>query len=114
MGILSREKMNLFMKNVVELNGAFFKVKPAAWKKYNIESVKFTDIFSGPEPEFEETQRKHGMSQPTKKMGKGTLDGWVKSGKEEAEAEMKKMREQQARFREEMRQRAEDAKRKRQ
>merc|ERR1711874_728274 len=34
-------------------------------------------------------------------------------GPEEAEAEMKKMREQQARFREEMRQRAEDAKRKR-
>ena len=54
------------------------------WKKYNIESVKFTDIISGPEPEFEETQRKVGMHQPAKKMGKGTLDGWVKSGKEEA------------------------------
>lgn len=136
-GILSKEKLNLFMKNVLQLVGTNFVVKPAVMKKYAIDAIKFEDMFAGPEPEFQESLRKTAK--------KGTLDGWVRQGKEngipnkasmppkqvqakpqkpekpvvkkqtpeEIEAEMKKMREQQAKFKEEMRQRAEMAKKKR-
>jgi len=136
-GVLSKEKLNLFMKNVLQLSGTNMVVKPAILKKYAIDSLKFEDIFAGAEPEFQESLRKT--------VKKGTLDGWLKPGKEngipaktsqaqkniankpvkpekplvkkqtpeEIEAEMKKMREQQAKFKEEMRQRAELAKKKR-
>jgi len=141
-GILSKEKLNLFMKNVLQLppGGTNFMVKPPVMRKYGIGAIKFEDFFAGPEPEFQESLRKTAK--------KGTLDGWVKTGAsgkengipnkathppkqiqakppkpekpvvkkqtpEEIEAEMKKMREQQAKFKEEMRQRAEMAKKKR-
>merc|ERR1712015_61814 len=110
------------MKNVLEFVGTNFVVKPAILKKYAIDSLKFEDIFAGAEPEFQESLRKTAK--------KGTLDGWLKPGKEngvpvkaaqaqkpvapkppkpekplvkkqtpeEIEAEMKRMREQQAKF----------------
>merc|ERR1712209_201199 len=39
-GLFSREKLNLYLKSVIELDGAVFKVKPKVSKLYNLESLK--------------------------------------------------------------------------
>lgn len=142
-GVLTRDKLSLYLKNVVELDGAVFKLKQKAIKMYNLESLQIGDIFAGPEPEFEESVRKIGVM-VNKKKGQFTLDGWATSNKgekgdkkpsqekkekekkakveapkpkkqtpEEIEAEMKKLREAQAKYREEMRIKAEEFKKKR-
>jgi len=140
-GVLTRDKLSLYLKNVVELDGAVFKLKPKAIKMYNLDNLQINDIFAGPEPEFEESIRKIGVM-VNKKKGQFTLDGWATSNKgekkpsqekkekekkakieqapkpkkqtpEEIEAEMKKLREAQAKYREEMRVKAEEMKKKR-
>jgi len=140
-GVLTRDKLNLYLKNVVELDGAIFKLKSKAIKMYNLDSIQINDIFAGPEPEFEESIRKIGVM-VNKKKGQFTLDGWATSNKgekkqgqekkekekkakveqapkpkkqtpEEIEAEMKKLREAQAKYREDMRIKAEEMKQKR-
>jgi len=142
-GVLTRDKLSLYLKNVVELDGAVFKLKAKGIKLYNLDTVKFSDIFAGPEPEFEESTRKIGVM-VNKKKGQFTLDGWATKGDkkpsqekpekdkqekkkvkaepvpkpkkqtpEELEAEMKKLREAQAKYREEMRIKAEEMKKKR-
>jgi len=140
-GVLTRDKLNLYLKNVVELDGAIFKLKSKAIKMYNLDSIQINDIFAGPEPEFEESIRKIGVM-VNKKKGQFTLDGWATSNKgekkpgqekkekekkakveqapkpkkqtpEEIEAEMKKLREAQAKYREDMRIKAEEMKKKR-
>merc|ERR1712013_621756 len=140
-GVLTRDKLNLYLKNVVELDGAIFRLKSKAIKMYNLDSIQINDIFAGPEPEFEESIRKIGVM-VNKKKGQFTLDGWATSNKgekkqgqekkekekkakveqapkpkkrtpEEIEAEMKKLREAQAKYREDMRIKAEEMKQKR-
>jgi len=146
-GVLTRDKLSLYLKNVVELDGAVFKLKPNGIKLYNLDTLNFSDIFAGPEPVFEESLRKIG-AMVNKKKGQFTLDGWATSNKgdnnkekpnkpavqqekkkpkpepapvvkpkkqtpEEIEAEMKKLREAQAKYREEMRIKAEEMKKKR-
>ena len=141
-GILNREKLSLYLKNVVELEGGvMLKLKPKGIKIYSLDTVKWTDIYSGPEPQFEESLRKVPLM-TNKKKGQFTLDGWATKGTkkpamdekksekekksksegskkpkkqtpEEIEAEMKQLREAQARYREEIRQKEEDAKKKR-
>ena len=130
-GTYTREKNLLFLKNLVSLmDDGNLKLLPSIRKKNQIDDLKFTDIFAGPEPVFEVSKR--GKCGPTKK-ATGTLDGWVTKPKAsdikkqlleqkqeqkkikkqtaaEIEAEMKKMKEQQERFKEEMRKRAEEAK----
>ena len=164
-GTYTREKNLVFLKNVVELaDDGNFILKRAAKDKYRVEEIKFEDIFAGAEPKFEESKRLKGIGSAlqntakskkseksskdqkdskdkhkhkSSKSGKnqGTLDSWVKGGKEgkskspkgspgknkgkndknkkpkkqtaaEIEAEMK-------RFREEMARRTEEAKQKR-
>jgi len=145
-GVLTRDKLSLYLKNVVELDGAVFKLKSKGIKIYNLDTLQITDIFAGPEPVFEESIRKIGVM-VNKKKGQFTLDGWATSNKgkaekgekkpiqekkekekkvkpdpppkpkkqtpEELEAEMKKLREAQAKYREEMRIKAEEMKKKR-
>ena len=143
-GILNREKLSLYLKNVVELEGGvMFKVKQKGIKIYSLDTAKWTDIYSGPEPYFEESLRKVPLM-TNKKKGQFTLDGWATKGSkkpdgeekktekekekkpkaegnkkpkkqtpEEIEAEMKNLREAQARYREEMRQKEEEAKKRR-
>ncbi len=152
-GTYTREKNLLFLKMIVELGrDGNFAVKRDVRERYRLGEMSFGDIFSGPEPVFEETKRVKGMSghasmqtakrkledkdrtkgakersKHGKRPGKsqGTLDGWVKGEKAtngvakpkkqtpaEIEAEMKRMKEQNARFKEEMRKRAEEAKKK--
>ena len=96
-------------------------------QKYKLSDMKFEDIFAGPEPVFEVTKR--GKSGPPGRKAQGTLDGWVtgksssssksqgkdqnkvkKQSPAEIEAEMRRMKEQNQRFKEEMKQRAEEAK----
>ena len=132
-GTYTREKNLLFLKNLVSLmDDGNLKLLPSIRKKNQIDDLKFTDIFAGPEPVFEVSKR--GKCGPTKK-ATGTLDGWVTKPKAsdikkqlleqkqeqkkikkqtaaEIEAEMKRMKEQNERFKEEMRQRAEEAKKK--
>ena len=146
-GIINRDKLMLYLKNVMELNeeGLQFKLKAKGVKLYNLDNVAWSDIFGGPEPVFEETVRK--VPQMTnKKKGQFTLDGWATKGDkkpaakeekekkekepkekkakaeikkpkkqtpEEIEAEMKKLREAQAKYREELRLREEQAKKRR-
>ncbi|XP_059088369.1 bromodomain adjacent to zinc finger domain protein 1A-like [Tigriopus californicus] len=145
-GFYTREKNLLFLKNVVHLGKTGnFQLKREIVEKYHVEGIKFSDIFNGPPPKFDESKRLKGPGavhhsskskkepksdkkpkKPTK-MGKnqGTLDSWVKGDKSqsapnsthkvkkqssaELEAEMKKIREQNARFKEEMKLRAEEA-----
>merc|ERR1712106_710027 len=132
-GVLTREKLATYLKNVVELEGLVFKLKPKAIAAYNLETMKFSEIFAGPEPEFEESLRKLGAQMNKNKKGQFTLDGWATKGAnksenikttakekpvvpvvqkeppkkkqtpEEIEEEMKKIREAQAKYREEMR-----------
>ena len=145
-GILNREKLSLYLKNVVELEaGVRFKLKAKAVKVYSLDTVMWSEIYSGPEPHFEESLRKVPLM-TNKKKGQFTLDGWATKGDkkppskeekektekgkekkpktegpkkpkkqspEEIEAEMKKLREAQARYREEMRQKEEAAKKRR-
>lgn len=141
-GLLTRDKLNLYLKNVVELDGVVFKLKSKGIKMYNLDTLKISDVFAAPEPEFEESIRKIGVM-VNKKKGQFTLDGWATSNKggekkpsqekkekekkvkpepapkppkqtpEELEAEMKKLREAQAKYREEMRIKAEEMKKKR-
>ena len=143
-GVLNREKLSLYLKNVVELEGGVrFKLKAKAVKVYSLDTVQWSDIYCGPEPHFEESLRKVPLM-TNKKKGQFTLDGWATKGEkkpptkeektekskekkpkaegtkkpkkqspEEIEAEMKKLREAQARYREEMRQKEEEAKKRR-
>ena len=137
-GLFSREKLNLYLKSVVELDGAVFKVKPKASKLYNLDTLKIEDVFAGPEPQFEESLRKIAAVM-NKKKGQCTLDGWAtatatktekKEGKvkeakepkvtkpkkqtpEEIEEEMRKLREAQVKFREEQERKKEEMKKKR-
>jgi len=130
-GVFSRDKLNLYLKNVLELDGTHYKVKEKCSKMYDLESVRFEDIFAGPAPQFMETQRKNAILNKKKK-GQFTLDGWIKEERvqqsknpekqvvqkkkqtpEELEAEMQKMRERQARYKEEMKAKMEEEKRKR-
>ena len=150
-GSYTREKNLLFLKNVVQMGKeGHFTLKKEALAKFHIDELKFSDIFAGPEPKFDESKGKSGKSHhhsssssshKSKKAekphkagskkaagkGQGTLDSWVKGDKPtatqsaekpkvkkqsaaEIEAEMKRMKEQNARFKEEMRLRAEEAK----
>ena len=122
----------MFLKNLLDFegNGEFGLIQDVR-KKYKLDDMKFTDIFAGPEPVFEVTKR--GKSGPPGRKAQGTLDGWVtgKSGSgsgkgsgsgqankvkkqsaAEIEAEMRRMKEQNERFKEEMKARAEEAKKK--
>jgi len=136
-GVFTRDKLSLYLKNVVELDGATFRLKSKAVKMYNLDTLSLSNIFAGPEPQFEESMRK--ITAMVKKKGQFTLDGWATSNKgekkpsqekekkkpkadapkpkkqtpEEIEAEMKKLREAQAKYREEMRLKAEEDKKKR-
>lgn len=139
--IVTRDKLQLYLKNVLELNaeGLQFKMKDKGIKLYNLDNVAWNEIFDGPEPIFEETVRKVALM-TNKKKGQFTLDGWATKGDkkpaatkdndkekktkgevkkpkkqspEEIEAEMKKLREAQAKYREEMRQKEEEARKKR-
>merc|ERR1711870_112929 len=128
---MGREKNTLFLKNLAELQpDGNMKLIENIRRKYQLDDLKFEDIFAGPEPVFEVSQRK--KCGPTGKKAQGTLDGWVSGGPgkapkpqkdakapkpkkqtpEEIAAEMKRMKEQNERFKEEMRLRAEEAKKK--
>jgi len=135
-GTYTREKNTLFLKNLVELlPDGNLKLVENVRRKYQLEDLKFLDIFAGPEPIFEVSKR--GKCGPSSKKATGTLDGWVTGGTskaseakkqsqvqkppkekvkkqtaEEIAAEMKRMKEQNERFKEEMRLRAEEAKKK--
>ena len=47
---------------------------------YDLDKVRFEDIFSGPPPQFAETQNKKAVLNKNKK-GQFTLDGWIKEEK---------------------------------
>ena len=84
-GIVNRDKLTLYLKNVMEMNekGLQFKLKAKGIKIYNLDNVAWADIFAGPEPVFEETLRK--VAQMTnKKKGQFTLDGWATKGDKKA------------------------------
>lgn len=145
-GFYTREKNLLFLKNVVHLGkSGNFQLKREVVEKYHVDDIKFSDIFNGPPPKFDESKRLKGPGavhhsvkskkepKPDKKTKKpvkmaksqATLDSWVKGDKSqsapnsthkvkkqnpaELAAEMKKIREQNARFKEEMKLRAEEA-----
>jgi bromodomain adjacent to zinc finger domain protein 1A len=134
-GLYTREKNLLFLKNAVELGkDANFVVKREIRDRHHLDTLKFTDIFAGPEPVFEESKRLKGfggekkssnLSAGNKKTGKGqaTLDNWMKGqgsksgGRKltpaEIAAEQKKRQEQNARFKEELKRRQEEAKQRR-
>lgn len=118
------------MKNLIDPEDhGVLKLEESVRTRYKLDELAFTDIFAGPEPVFEMTKR--GKCGPARK-SQGTLDGWVKGGKSsqangknssgphkvkkqtaaEIEAEMKRMKEQNERFKQEMKQRAEEAKKK--
>ncbi|XP_040569329.1 bromodomain adjacent to zinc finger domain protein 1A isoform X2 [Lepeophtheirus salmonis] len=116
----TRDKILLFLKNASEFaSDGNFKLKKSIIDKYNVNEVKFSDIFSGPLPTFEETKRIKGSSSTSalnKKTKQSSMDQFLKGESKtkktavQIEADMKKIREQNERFKEEMRQRAEDAK----
>ena len=141
--VVNREKLHLYLKNVTELNdeGLQLRVKGKGIKLYSLDSIPWSDIFYGPEPVFEESVRKVAVM-TNKKKGQFTLDGWATKGDkkpvnskeskekeekktkgevkklkkqspEEIEAEMKKLREAQAKYREEIRLKEEEAKKRR-
>merc|ERR1712123_163141 len=88
-GVLTRDKLSLYLKNVVELDGAVFKLTSKGIKIYNLDTLQIADIFAGPEPVFEESIRKIGVM-VNKKKGQFTLDGWATSNKGKAEKGEKK------------------------
>ena len=66
------------MKNLAELQpDGNMKLIENIRRKYQLDDLKFEDIFAGPEPVFEVSQRK--KCGPIKK-AQGTLDGWVSGG----------------------------------
>ena len=125
-GTFTREKNLLFLKNILDLEGnGTLVLNQDIRKKYKLAEMSFTDIFAGPEPVFEVTKR--GKSGPPGRKAQGTRDGWVtgkssnssksssgnpnkvkKQSPAEIEAEMRRMKEQNQRFKEEMKQRAEE------
>merc|ERR1711962_1199738 len=89
-GRFTRDKLNSFLKNVVELQEGFFKLKPKVRTLYSMDSMTVSDVFVEPEPQFEESIRKTPGVQMSKnkKGGQCTLDGWAtatnaKSGKKD-------------------------------
>ena len=44
---------------------------------YDLEKIRFEDIYSGPAPTFAETASKNAVLNKNKK-GQFTLDGWIK------------------------------------
>jgi len=111
-----------------------FCLKKSVVSKLQVDEIKFTDIFAGPQPVFEVTKRAKSASQNVNFVAKkkvegksqqGTLDGWVKGEKttpvaaasepakkktpEELEAEMKRNKEQSERFKEDLKRRTEEA-----
>eukprot|EP00096_Caligus_rogercresseyi_P009103 TRINITY_DN3029_c0_g1_i3.p1 TRINITY_DN3029_c0_g1~~TRINITY_DN3029_c0_g1_i3.p1 ORF type:complete len:1517 (+),score=584.82 TRINITY_DN3029_c0_g1_i3:77-4552(+) len=125
----TRDKVLLFLKNATEFGSdGNFQLKKSILGKYSVESLSFSDVFNGPLPVFEESKRLKGVSTVlNRKTKQSSMDQWVKSGSGGAgggkatppkkktpaqiEADMKKMKEENERFKEEMRIRAEDAKR---
>ena len=91
-GLFSREKLNLYLKSVVQLDGAVFKVKPKASKLYNLDTLKIEDVFAGPEPQFEESLGKIAAVM-NKKKGQCTLDGWATATAAKAEKKEGKVKE---------------------
>lgn len=121
-----------------------FSVKKEVIHKNKLEDYKFSDIFAGPEPKFEESKRLKGlgthsalqhtakrkvddkkgmkkhMSAGDIKKGQATLDSWVKGEGKKPSGDGKPRKKQSAaeieaemkRFKEEMRMRAEEAKKK--
>jgi hypothetical protein len=51
------------VKNCRQNRDGNFCVKPSVIEKLKIEQLKFTDIFSGPEPVFEVSKRAKGVGQ---------------------------------------------------
>ena len=54
-----------------------FQVKEKVSKMYDLEKIRFEDIYSGPTPTFAETTSKKNVLNKNKK-GQFTLDGWIK------------------------------------
>ena len=55
-GIYMRRKNLLFLKNMMEFDkngGSYYRVLKSVREKYDLDSMPFDEIFSGPEPEFE-------------------------------------------------------------
>lgn len=57
-GVYSREKNRLFLKHACELCDNLWIVKNKFLKKYNIEDMKFKDIFAGDKPNFQASVNK--------------------------------------------------------
>ncbi|XP_068208965.1 bromodomain adjacent to zinc finger domain protein 1A [Palaemon carinicauda] len=58
-GVLTREKCKLFLKQVVQLSPAgFWCLKDKIIKKYGLENTRYSDIFLGNPPKFQETKSK--------------------------------------------------------
>merc|ERR1712110_105242 len=93
-GIVNRDKLSLYLKNVVELNeqGLQFKLKAKGVKIYNLDSITWSEIYAGPEPLFEETLRKVALM-TNKKKGQFTLDGWATKGEKKAVTNAKEEKE---------------------
>ena len=83
-GMFTRDKRNLYLKNVLELDGVVYKLKAQAAQAYSVSSMKMEDVFAGPEPEFEESLRKIAAIM-NKKKGQCTLDGWATATAAKAE-----------------------------
>ena len=56
-GIYMRRKNLLFLKNMMEFDkedaGGYYRVLKSVREKYNLDGMRFDEIFAGPEPEFE-------------------------------------------------------------
>ena len=75
-GTYTREKNNLFLKNMVELGkDGNFGVKESVLEKLKVEEIKFLDIFAGPEPVFEVTKRAKSAGQNVNFVAKKKIEG---------------------------------------
>ena len=75
-GTYTREKNNLFLKNLVELGkDGNFGVKESVLEKLKVEEIKFSDIFAGPEPVFEVTKRAKSAGQNVNFVAKKKIEG---------------------------------------
>ena len=64
------------------------QVKPKVSKMYDLDKIRFEDIFAGPRPQFAESTRKNAILNKNKK-GQFTLDGWIKDEKKAKAAPQK-------------------------
>lgn len=116
-GPFSKEKCKLFLKQFVEQNDqGTWVLKESTRSKFNIDNIKFEQIFDGPLPDFDASKRlqKNMANGSNKKVRQETLAKYLKKSNYFGDENGKKLLNEMKRKEEEYKQRCAELKLKKQ